>query len=122
MAALQAEQEAQAAEIAALKEQLAAAGSSAPAEERDCPTEPPATVDYRAVPHRGPTGEPDGYRLSAIRSQSWLACNGLKNGDIVMRSHGEPLRDREVLFEALRADPSTWDLDLMRRGQPAHVP
>lgn len=76
----------------------------------------------RVLLHRGPDGEYDGYRLSAIRRGSVADLAGLKNGDIVSAVQDLPLRsmaDGTALLEALLADrPSEVRVALRRRGEP----
>ena len=50
----------------------------------------------RALLHRGPDGEFDGYRLSAIRRNTLADQLGIKNGDIIHAVNGQPLNSSTV--------------------------
>ncbi|MCO4748198.1 MAG: hypothetical protein KC912_25615, partial [Proteobacteria bacterium] len=45
----------------------------------------------RAIPHRGPDGQIDGYRLSGIRRNSLGEKLGIRNGDIIHAANGQAL-------------------------------
>lgn len=73
----------------------------------------------RAVPHRGPDGEIDGYRLSAIRRGSLLDKLGVKNGDVFHAVNGLPLTSIDgamKAFNSLQSDKS-FNFELTRRNQ-----
>lgn len=107
---------------------FASPGASEPAPEAAAQDAPCADgVGYpdtslRVMPHRDAAGTPDGFRLSAIRRGSRLACAGLKNGDVVTKIGGLPAATEAALRAALEADPSSWNLDLTRRGTAIHLP
>jgi quercetin dioxygenase-like cupin family protein len=71
----------------------------------------------RALLHRGPDGEFDGYRLSGLRAGGWLAQMGLKGGDIVTSIGGVPLTSNRQLLEAWDELGETVDIVLLRRGE-----
>lgn len=54
----------------------------------------------RAVPHKGPNGEVDGYRLSGIRRRSVFNQLGIKNGDVIHSVNGRPLSSMNAAMEA----------------------
>ncbi len=73
----------------------------------------------RAVPHRGPDGEIDGYRLSAIRRGSLLDKLGVKNGDVFHAVNSLPLTSIDgamKAFNSLQSDKS-FNFELTRRNQ-----
>jgi type II secretion system protein C len=73
----------------------------------------------RAIPHRGPDGEIDGYRLSGIRRTSPLSQLGIKNGDVVHTVNGQSLTtltDAMSAFQSLQSQ-SSFAFDVTRRGQ-----
>ncbi|MCB9679151.1 MAG: hypothetical protein H6737_28875 [Alphaproteobacteria bacterium] len=74
----------------------------------------------RALLHRGPDGEFDGYRLSAIRSDTLGDRVGLQNGDIVHAIDGHPLTSISEAMEAYAAlaDAERFHVALTRRGEP----
>lgn len=79
--------------------------------------------EARALLHRGPDGEYDGYRLSAIRRGSMLDSLGVKNGDIIHTVNGLPLTSVDGAMKALeqlRSD-SSFKIEVTRRGQPVSL-
>jgi general secretion pathway protein C len=79
--------------------------------------------EARALLHRGPDGEYDGYRLSAIRRGSMLDSLGVKNGDIIHSVNGLPLTSVDGAMKALeqlRSD-SSFKIEVTRRGQPVSL-
>lgn len=72
-----------------------------------------------ASPHKGPDGQVDGYRLSAIRKGSLLERLGVKNGDIVKAVNGKPLTSTEgamSLYSSMSSEKS-FSFDITRRSQ-----
>lgn len=77
----------------------------------------------RALLHRGPDGEYDGYRLSALRRNSLPDQLGIQNGDIIHSVNGEPLTSVEAAmgaYNTLRSD-SNFCLEISRRGKPTEL-
>jgi len=74
----------------------------------------------RALLHRGPDGEFDGFRVSAIRRGSLADSCGLKNGDIVHEVGGHALDSMESAMAAyqLLASESEIAVQITRRGEP----
>jgi general secretion pathway protein C len=73
----------------------------------------------RAIPHRGPDGNVDGYRLSGIRRGSPLDQLGVKNGDIVHGVNGTGLSSPQGAmgaFSSLQSE-SNFNFEITRRGQ-----
>jgi hypothetical protein len=94
-----------------------------PTETADCGAPGPITLrDFRMVPHKGATGEVDGYRVFGIRRGTWIDCGGLKNGDVLLRVDGAPATNPEKVFDALGRDPSSWRIEGVRRGAPFTLP
>lgn len=74
----------------------------------------------RAILHRGPDGEFDGYRLSAVRRGSLGDTLGIRNGDIIHSVNGVPLNSLQSAMQALQqlqSDPNL-KFEVTRRGQP----
>jgi type II secretion system protein C len=74
-------------------------------------------AEARAVPHEGPDGRVDGYRLSGIRQRSTLHQLGIRNGDVVHGMNGQPLTsltDAMGALEALRSQEA-FTFELTRR-------
>ena len=74
-------------------------------------------TEARAVPHEGPDGRVDGYRLSGIRQRSTLHQLGIRNGDVVHGMNGQPmtsLGDAMGALEALRSQEA-FTFELTRR-------
>ncbi len=57
----------------------------------------------RAVPHKGPGGEVDGYRLSGIRRRSVFNKLGIKNGDVIHTVNGKPLDSMSNAMDAYQS-------------------
>jgi general secretion pathway protein C len=73
----------------------------------------------RVAPHKGPDGQTDGFRLSAIRRGSLFEKLGIKNGDIVHGVNGNPLTSTQSamqVYETLRNERS-FSFDITRRNQ-----
>jgi len=73
----------------------------------------------RAIPHRGPDGEIDGYRLSGIRRRTIGEKLGIKNGDIVHAVNGHPLTSMQGAMSAYTSlqSESSFNFEVTRRGQ-----
>lgn len=73
----------------------------------------------RALLHRGPDGEFDGYRLSGIRRGSPPDLLGFENGDVVHELNGHPLTSMEEAMNAYHALRGATGLDatVTRRGE-----
>ena len=73
----------------------------------------------RATPHKGPDGEIDGFRLSAIRRGSLLQKLGIKNGDVIHGVNGTPLNSATGAMGAFQAmqSESSFNFDVTRRNQ-----
>lgn len=77
----------------------------------------------RALMHRGPDGEIDGYRLSAIRRGTLADKLGIRNGDVVHSVNGMPLTSMQGAMSALQSLQSESNLkfEVTRRGQPVDM-
>lgn len=67
------------------------------------------------------SGQPDGYKLYAIRPDSVFARLGFANGDTVHSINGAPLADIDDLASLLndaKSRVAVFDFQLTRRGQP----
>lgn len=73
----------------------------------------------RALLHRGPDGEFDGYRLSAIRRGTVVDQLGIKNGDIIHSVNGQPLNSVQGAMSAYQnlMNESSFTFEVTRRGQ-----
>lgn len=74
----------------------------------------------RALLHRGPDGQYDGYRLSAIRKGSLPDQIGIRNGDIIHSINGIDMNSLEgamQAYESLRNE-SRLEVNVTRRGRP----
>ncbi len=73
----------------------------------------------RALLHRGPDGEFDGYRLSAIRRNTLADKLGIRNGDVVHSVNGKPLNSVQSAMEAYQTmtNDSNFSFEVTRRGQ-----
>lgn len=73
----------------------------------------------RAVPHKGPNGDVDGYRLSGIRRRSLGRKLGLRSGDVIHSVEGLEITSMGAALQAFEALQSEDDLSiaLTRRGQ-----
>jgi type II secretory pathway component PulC len=77
----------------------------------------------RAIPHRGPDGELDGYRLSGIRRNSVLSQLGIRNGDVIHAVNGHSLssvQDAMGAYQGLQSE-SGFAFDVTRRGQKMNM-
>jgi hypothetical protein len=65
-------------------------------------------------------GNPDGFKLYAIRPDSLYAHIGLANGDTVQRINGYEMTSADKLLEvyAKLRDAKHFELDIVRRGNP----
>lgn len=72
-----------------------------------------------ASPHKGPDGQVDGYRLSAIRKGTLLEKLGIKNGDIIKGVNGTPLTSAEGAMSTFTSLSSqkNFTFDVTRRSQ-----
>ncbi|MCB9669495.1 MAG: PDZ domain-containing protein [Alphaproteobacteria bacterium] len=73
----------------------------------------------RALLHRGPDGEFDGYRLSAIRRNTIADKLGIRNGDIVHAVNGKPLNSMTSAMDAYNTmqNEKAFSFEVTRRGQ-----
>ncbi len=73
----------------------------------------------RATPHKGPDGEVDGFRLSAIRRGSLLQKLGIKNGDVIHGVNGTALTSATGAMGAFQAmqSESQFSFEVTRRNQ-----
>lgn len=73
----------------------------------------------RALLHRGPDGEFDGYRLSAIRRNTLADQLGIKNGDVVHSVNGQPLNSVQNAMNAYQSlmNEGSFTFEVTRRGQ-----
>ena len=72
----------------------------------------------RAVPHKGPDGQVDGYRLSGIRRKSVFHKLGIKNGDIVHGVNGQSLTSMSAAMDAFNGlqNDKNFSFELTRRN------
>lgn len=77
----------------------------------------------RALLHRGPDGEFDGYRLSAIRRGTLADQLGIKNGDIIHSVNGEPLNSVQAAMNAYNTmkTQTNFCFEISRRGSPTQL-
>ncbi|HHO50979.1 MAG TPA: hypothetical protein ENK18_08930 [Deltaproteobacteria bacterium] len=77
----------------------------------------------RALLHRGPDGEFDGYRLSAIRRNTLADQLGIKNGDIIHSVNGQPLNSVQSAMGAYNTmkTESNFCFEITRRGSPVEL-
>jgi type II secretory pathway component PulC len=77
----------------------------------------------RALLHRGPDGEFDGYRLSAIRRNTLADQLGIKNGDIIHSVNGQPLNSVQAAMTAYNTmqTQSSFCFEISRRGTPTEL-
>lgn len=73
----------------------------------------------RVIPHKGPDGEVDGYRLSGIRRNSPLQQLGIKNGDVIHNVNGTSLANMTDAMGAFQqlSGANNFSFDVSRRGQ-----
>jgi len=74
----------------------------------------------RALLHRGPDGNYDGYRLSAIRRGSLPDKLGIKNGDVIHSVNGQNLDSMQNAMNAYQTmrSENNFCLEVTRRGSP----
>ena len=77
----------------------------------------------RALLHRGPDGEFDGYRLSAIRRGTIADQLGIKNGDIIHAVNGESLNSVQSAMNAYNTmkTQTNFCFEISRRGSPTQL-
>jgi len=77
----------------------------------------------RALLHRGPDGEFDGYRLSSIRRGSLAEQLGIKNGDVIHAVNGESLNSMQAAMGAYNTmrSQSSFCFEITRRGAPTEI-
>lgn len=73
----------------------------------------------RAIPHRGPDGNIDGYRLSGIRRGTVGEKLGIRNGDIVHKVNGYDLNSMSEAMKAFQElqNDSNFSFEITRRGK-----
>lgn len=74
----------------------------------------------RALLHRGPDGNYDGYRLSAIRRGSLPDKLGIKNGDVIHSVNGtnlDSMQNAMGAYQTMRSE-NNFCLEVTRRGSP----
>jgi len=73
----------------------------------------------RAVPHTGPDGKPDGFRLSGIRRSSLFNKLGVRNGDVVHTVNGNELTSMQSAMEAYNGLQSerSFSFEITRRNK-----
>jgi hypothetical protein len=83
-------------------------------------TNPMAVAKGARVVPAMKNGQPDGFKLYAIRPNSPYAALGFTNGDTVQAVNGLELRDASTALDIYTKLRSAKELqiDLMRRGQP----
>ena len=64
-------------------------------------------------------GQPDGFKVFAIRPGSLFSKIGLQNGDVLKRVNGIDLQGPEQAFEAYQTlkDQTSLQIDLVRRNE-----
>ena len=77
----------------------------------------------RAVPHKGPDGEVDGYRLSGIRRNSLGRKLGLRSGDVVHSINGYDMTSMSAAMEAWNSlqGANALQVDVTRRGSKRNI-
>lgn len=75
-------------------------------------------TQIRVVPNFA-DGQPDGFKVFAIRPGSLFSKIGLQNGDVLKRVNGIELQGPEQAFQAYQAlkDESSIQIDLVRRNE-----
>lgn len=73
----------------------------------------------RALLHRGPDGQFDGYRLSAIRRNTLADKLGIKNGDVIHSVNGKSLNSMSAAMEAYQTltSENQFSFEVTRRGE-----
>lgn len=77
----------------------------------------------RALLHRGPDGEFDGYRLSAIRRNTLADKLGIRNGDVIHSVNGQNLNSVQGAMNAYNnmLNDSAFSFDVTRRGEKVQL-
>ena len=77
----------------------------------------------RALLHRGPDGEFDGYRLSAIRRGTIADALGIRNGDVIHSVNGQPLNSMQAAMNAYQTmqSGSSFAFEVTRRGERVNL-
>ncbi len=75
-------------------------------------------TQVRVVPNFT-NGQPDGFKVFAIRPGSLFAKIGLQNGDVIKRINGVEIQGPDEAFEAYQRlkDETTIQIDLVRQNQ-----
>ncbi|MBE0616405.1 MAG: general secretion pathway protein GspC, partial [Proteobacteria bacterium] len=75
-------------------------------------------TQIRVVPNFS-DGQPDGFKVFAIRPGSLFSKIGLQNGDVLKRVNGVDLQGPEQAFEAYQMlkDETSIQIDLVRRNE-----
>lgn len=75
--------------------------------------------EARMLIHRGVDGQPDGYRVSAIRRGGLFRALGLENGDVLHAINEEPVSSVEQAMKVyeLLQEATNVRLDLSRSGE-----
>ena len=73
----------------------------------------------RALLHRGPDGQFDGYRMSAIRRDTLPDKLGIKNGDIIHAVNGMDLNSMQGAMSAYQTlqNEKSFNFEVTRRGK-----
>lgn len=76
-------------------------------------------TQVRVVPNFGDGGQPDGFKVFAIRPGSLFAKIGLQNGDVVRKINGIEFRGPEQAMEAYARlrDETSIQIELVRQNQ-----
>jgi general secretion pathway protein C len=76
-------------------------------------------TQVRVVPNFGEGGQPDGFKVFAIRPGSLFARIGLQNGDVIRRINGVEMQAPDQALEAYQRlkDETTIHIDLVRQNQ-----
>lgn len=73
----------------------------------------------RAIPHKDPSGNIDGFRLSGVRRNQLLYNLGIRSGDVVHGVNGKPLTSIAEAMNAMQTlqRESNFTFEVTRRGQ-----
>lgn len=73
----------------------------------------------RAIPHKDPSGNIDGFRLSGVRRNQLLYNLGIRSGDVVHGVNGKPLTSIAEAMNAMQTlqRESDFTFEVTRRGQ-----
>lgn len=76
-------------------------------------------TQVRVVPNFGEGGQPDGFKVFAIRPGSLFARIGLQNGDVIRRINGIEIQAPEQAMEAYQRlrEETSIQIDVMRQNQ-----